>query len=87
MKNMNHTEYQKKVKKMGYDQLLFVIKDCKEAIQAMPDGENVGYYADEIHYCTMELNRRANKKARKADLPEYNGRYCNCEDYPCCGHN
>jgi hypothetical protein len=38
------------------------MKDCREAIAAMPDGENAGYYMDEIHYCAMELRRREKKQ-------------------------
>jgi hypothetical protein len=61
-KIMNHAEYMKKVKKLSEAQLRFIIKDCNEAMDAMPDGENVGYYQDEIHYAAMELNRRKNAK-------------------------
>ena len=62
MKTMNHTEYQKKVRKMDEASLRFVIKDCREALAALPESPNAGYYADEICYCGMELNRRRNKK-------------------------
>jgi hypothetical protein len=57
-KKMNHGEYQAKVKKMSDAALRYVIKDAREAMAAMPDGENVGYYADEINYCCSELYRR-----------------------------
>lgn len=59
MKTMNHTEYQKKLKTKTSADLEFAIKDCLEAIKAMPEGENVGYYTDEVHYCRAELNRRS----------------------------
>ena len=58
---INHSEYQKRVKKMSIDELIYTIKDCKEAIKAMPNGHKAGYYQDEIHYCVAELNRRNNK--------------------------
>lgn len=58
---MNHAEYQKRVKTMDTSALLHVIRDCKEAIKAYPENPNCGYYEDEIHYCSMELNRRKNK--------------------------
>jgi hypothetical protein len=57
-KEMNHAEYIKKTRTMSSIKLRFIIKDCQEAIQAMPNGINEGYYQDEIHYCVMELNRR-----------------------------
>lgn len=58
---INHAEYQKKVKGMSDSALRHTIKDCQEAIKAMPDGHKSGYYADEIHYCAMELKRRQDK--------------------------
>lgn len=59
---LNHVEYQKKVRRMDLDSLRWTIKDCQEAIAAMPNGHKAGYYADEIHYCAAEIRRR---KARK----------------------
>lgn len=60
MKNeqINHSEYSEKVMKMSISALLYVIKDCQESINAMPDGPKAGYYADEINYCTSEIYRR-----------------------------
>lgn len=60
-KTMNHSEYQKKVKKMSREALLYVIQDAQKAARCartLPDGGNEGYYLDEIHYCSMELKRR-----------------------------
>ena len=58
MIQINHSEYQKKVKSLSNDCLRYIIKDCKEAICAMPNNPKNGYYQDEIHYCVMELNKR-----------------------------
>ena len=59
---MDHTAYIKKTRKMDKLELLFVIDDCRQVIEAQQDFNlNVGYYTDEIHYCTMELKRRADK--------------------------
>ncbi len=55
---IDHAEYQKRVKTMDNAALHYVINDCKQAIEAMPDGHKVGYYTDEIHYCSMELAKR-----------------------------
>jgi len=55
---INHGEYQRKTRKMSLEALRFTIRDAGEAIAAMPDGAKAGYYADEINYCAMELNRR-----------------------------
>jgi hypothetical protein len=62
MKQINHAEYMKKVKTLTEASLRYIIQDCQEAINAMPNGEKAGYYADEISYCAMELSRRASSK-------------------------
>lgn len=59
---MNHTEYQRKTKRMSAAELHFTIKDCQEALRAMPDNPKASHYADEISYCAMELHRRRNSK-------------------------
>jgi hypothetical protein len=51
----------KKVKSLCEDSLRYIIQDCREAIEAMPNNPKNGYYADEIHYCSMELVKRKNK--------------------------
>ncbi len=56
---IDHSGYQKKVRRMSEEALRFVIKDAREAINANPDGHKAGYYADEINYCSMELSRRS----------------------------
>ena len=61
-KVMNHGEYRKQVKSYDYNRLLYILRDAREAIEAMPDNPNNGYYQDEIHYCAMELNDRLNKE-------------------------
>lgn len=61
MVQINHIEYPKKLKNFSDESLRFIIKDCQEAISAMPDNPKNGYYADEINYCVMELNNRKNK--------------------------
>jgi len=58
---MNHTEYMRKVKNLCEASLRYIIQDCREAIEAMPNNPKNGYYADEIHYCSMELAKRKNK--------------------------
>ena len=39
-------------------ELLHTINDCSEALEANPGGHKAGYYADEIHYCAMEVAKR-----------------------------
>lgn len=58
MKAMNHAEYQKGLKGKTVAELRFLAKDAREAMEAMPNGENAGYYADEVHYAAMELRSR-----------------------------
>ena len=57
-KKMNHAAYQKNCKSMSYAELLYTIKDANEAMQVNPTNPNNSYYADEVNYCSMELNRR-----------------------------
>ena len=61
---MNHSDYMRKVKTLSVESLNYIIKDCKEAIAALPDNPKNGYYMDEIHYCYMELVARR-KKGKK----------------------
>jgi hypothetical protein len=60
-KKMDHNEYPKSLKKKSDTELFFIIKDAREAIRAMPDGPNVGYYQDEVNYCVNELFFRREK--------------------------
>ena len=68
--NINHVAYQKKVKGLSGDELRFIIQDCKEAIAAYPENPKCGYYTDEIHYCTMELNRIATQEMNRRSRDE-----------------
>ncbi len=60
-KVMKHAEYQKRIEKLPSVALIFIIKDAKEAVAAMPDGPNAGYYADEVCYCADEMHKRSKK--------------------------
>jgi hypothetical protein len=57
---INHAEYQEKMKTKTVLELLFIIRDASEAARIMIDGEKNGYYLDEVNYASMELNRRRN---------------------------
>lgn len=61
MIQINHSEYPKKLKRLDEDSLRYIMNDAREAMQANPDGEKAGYYADEINYCADELARRKEK--------------------------
>lgn len=58
-KTMNHGAYQKSLKQKTDAELRYIIKDAGEARDAMPEGPNAGYYADEVHYAAMELRERS----------------------------
>ena len=60
-KQMDHNEYPKMLKNKSHAALSFMSRDAHEAIKAMPDGENVGYYQDEINYICMEQFQRAQR--------------------------
>ena len=53
-----HSEYIAKMKPMPTDSLRYVIEDCRNAIEAMPENPKCEQYMDEIHYCAMELRIR-----------------------------
>tara|TARA_R100000808_G_C2053441_1_gene87961 strand:- start:58 stop:282 length:225 start_codon:yes stop_codon:yes gene_type:complete len=54
----DHAEYEEFVKHQEIGTLYFIIKDCKQAISANPNGRNNGNYADEILYCSAEIAKR-----------------------------
>ena len=61
--DFNWREKQTWVKRLSAAEIAYTIWDCQEAIAAYPDGENAGYYADEIHVLAMERNHRLKGKA------------------------
>jgi hypothetical protein len=67
VKKMDHMAYQKRLRRLPCDALRFIVKDAKDAIAAMPDGPNAGYYADEINYAAMELVLRERRLVNRSD--------------------
>lgn len=63
---IDHSRYPLILKGTSDGELYFIIHDCKAAIAAMPDGPKAGYYADEIHYASMELARRRKKEVDRS---------------------
>ena len=63
MKRMDHVNYPKQCRKKSDAELHYIIKDAHEAAKAMPDNANVGYYLDEINYCSQELARRVKNES------------------------
>ena len=53
-----HSRYMEMVKTMSTDSLRYVIKDCRNAIEALPENPKCEQYMDEIHYCATELRIR-----------------------------
>ena len=68
---IDHAKYQRKVRNLSTESLRWTIKDCQEAIDALPDNPKNGYYQDEIHYCAQELTRRGHDKEPKAKRKIY----------------
>jgi len=64
-----HSQYIAMTKGMSLDSLLHVMQDCAAAMAANPDNPKCEQYADERHYCAMELERR-----RKAFNSTFHGR-------------
>jgi hypothetical protein len=67
MKHMNHAEYQRKLRTYTDNQLEFVIKDARAAIEANGENPNNSYYADEMHYANAELRKRRQKHHNNAE--------------------
>ena len=57
-----HTQYMAKVKTLSNESLRYIIEDCRNAMTSMPGNPKWGQYADEVHYCHMEINRRLGRK-------------------------
>ena len=57
-KLMQHADYMASVKRRTTPQLEYQLQDAREALEAMPEGVNAGYYADEVCYIGMELKFR-----------------------------
>ena len=57
-KKMDHAAYQTRMKSLPRVALDYIVDDAQKAIAAMPDGPNAGYYADEVHYAAMEIQKR-----------------------------
>ena len=66
-KQMDHIRYPLELRRKDTAAVRFIMADAYKAMKAMPDGENAGYYADEVNYCADELARRGvHEKAAKA---------------------
>lgn len=57
-KRMDHTAYPHNLRSKSEAELRYIIKDAGEAAAAQPQGENNGYYTDEVLYAAQELRRR-----------------------------
>ena len=57
---INHGEYQEKMRTKSVMELMFIIKDAQAAAMSMPEGPKAGYYLDEVNYAAMELRKRRN---------------------------
>lgn len=57
----NHSALQSIANKASWQTCIEVIKQCKEALRAMPDNPKAGHYQDEIHYYSMRLQSLRNK--------------------------
>ena len=66
-KTMNFAVYAERIAKLPSVALRFILKDAQEAIEAMPDGVNAGYYADETHACAAELRNRAKSMVNREE--------------------
>ena len=65
MRQINHTAYPRSLRNKSDDMLRYIIKDCQETLTLFPQTDKANYYADEINYCSMELNKRAAARAER----------------------
>jgi len=65
--HMDHKAYPLALRKKSDADILYIIRDANEALAAHGKNLKAGYYADEISYCAMEMQRRMaeSKKSRK----------------------
>jgi hypothetical protein len=57
-KYMDHNLYTASLKHLNMNALNYSLNDAREARDAMPDGINNGFYADEVHYIAAEIRSR-----------------------------
>jgi hypothetical protein len=53
-----HSQTIKRFRNLSKESLRYIILDCREVLEAMPDNPKAGQYQDEISYAGMELKRR-----------------------------
>ena len=64
---IDHAKFQAYCKTRTYNQLRFIMKDCRETLDAWgKDHPNEGKYLDQINYAANELYTRRMKDAKKA---------------------
>lgn len=68
-KRIDHAAYAKDCRRRSEAELLFIIADCRATLAAWHDCPNAGYYMDEIHYATAELERRRRGGRRAKGQP------------------
>lgn len=68
---IDHAEYQERLKSKSEAELEGIIKDAMDAIKANPEApKSQGYYQDEINYARMELNKRKKKTVNESEHKE-----------------
>jgi hypothetical protein len=55
---IDHAAYPESLREKSDAALRYIMRDATAAMRANPFGEKAGYYADEVHYASMELRRR-----------------------------
>ena len=57
--------YRKLCKLRDYDTLRYIAEDCRQAVEAQPDGLKCWQYSNEQRYCEHELYRRDRDRERE----------------------
>ena len=53
-----HSETMALYAKKDSQSLIYILRDCHDAIHALPDNPKCAQYMDEMHYAGMELKKR-----------------------------
>jgi hypothetical protein len=67
---LNVSEYRERLKTKTRAELEYIIKDAREALEALPGSPKAGYYQDEIHEAARELRSRK-EEARKLSRAQW----------------
>lgn len=73
-RTIDHVATPRRFRRLPSDSLRYIVADCRAAIDAMPSGDNVPAYLEEIAYAIAELRRREGSTVRTGPACPHCGR-------------